>query len=75
MAIVDLTGFAYEQLARSLAALEQPPAPAINKDEPPGHGPVWACDEYGTPGHDYNTCLFCWDRCQLHRLGRLQAAA
>lgn len=27
--------------------------------EIPGTGPVWACAQYGQPGHDYYTCRDC----------------
>jgi hypothetical protein len=31
-----------------------------------GFGPPWACDGYGSHGHDYLTCQDCWDRYELY---------
>jgi hypothetical protein len=29
------------------------------KAEVSGHGPQWACGDFGKPGHDYQACELC----------------
>ncbi len=32
---------------------------ANNNDEIPGHGPAWACKQFGQRGHNYFCCIDC----------------
>ncbi|HEX9080253.1 MAG TPA: hypothetical protein VF795_11740 [Desulfuromonadaceae bacterium] len=36
------------------------------RGEVAGHGPRWACADYGGPGHDYMHCYRCWQRYEAH---------
>lgn len=39
---------------------------ANHMGEIPGLGPVWACEEFGAPGHNYGICAECWKRFNAH---------
>ena len=36
------------------------------KSEVPGHGPKWACCDFGLPGHDYQVCELCSTLFEAH---------
>lgn len=62
--------FAATTFFRLVAKMSKAPiAEPNNHGEIAGHGPVWACNDFGTVDHDYQSCPDCRGRYR-HHLGR-----